>query len=98
VFSYATKAIAASKLMIPMRFGNKTNPKISKASIQPFSSTSLESFFIFLNTSLIIFHFRPLTFFSNNLWRFEALINLTNLFSTLSQFGETRFCIDFEEI
>jgi hypothetical protein len=40
VFSYETKAAAASKLIIPVRFGNNTNPEISKASILPFSLKS----------------------------------------------------------
>ena len=54
VFSYATKAAATSELIILVRFGNNINLKIPKASILPFSSINLESFFLVLNTSSII--------------------------------------------
>jgi hypothetical protein len=82
VFLYAIKVVAASKLIIPVRFGNNTNLKIPKV-FYFFSSTNLDLFFLLLNTFLIIFHFRPLALFSNILSRSETLINFANSGSTL---------------
>ena len=95
LFSYSMKVVATSKLIILVGFRNNTNPKISKASILHFSLANLESFFLRLNTSFIIFHFKPSILFFDILWRSRILINLTNSVSICRTFGGSRLCIYF---
>jgi hypothetical protein len=48
-----------------------------------------------LNTSFIIFHFKPSILFFDILWRSRILINLTNSVSICRTFGGSRLCIYF---